>query len=161
MKIPLNDIMHRRPSFREERSGIVEANVLYHVRRAPMFSGVHTQKAGSQRSRKPREFGNIVTGAYKPVRAKHSRFVPVQDSLAIVADSEFSRHAVLSLRQFAQFSQSRNGFRSCWGLDIKDQPIGTFGEVEVVPEPGSLLLLLSAAGVALLPLVFRQVARLR
>src|SRR5664279_739062 len=30
MKIPLNDLMHRRPSFREERSGIVEANVLYH-----------------------------------------------------------------------------------------------------------------------------------
>jgi hypothetical protein len=102
--------------------------------------------------------GNLpltIHGDYKPVRAKHSRFVPVQDSLAIVADSEFSRHAVLSLRQFAQFSQSRNGFRSCWGLDIKDQPIGTFGEVEVVPEPGSLLLLLSAAGVALLPLVFR------
>ena len=29
---------------------------------------------------------------YKPVRAKHPRFVPVQDSLAILAVSEFSRY---------------------------------------------------------------------
>jgi hypothetical protein len=39
------------------------SNVFYHVRRAPMFSGVHRQKTGSQRSRRPRELGNIVTGA--------------------------------------------------------------------------------------------------
>ncbi len=29
---------------------------------------------------------------YKPVRAKHSRVVPVRNSLAIVNDSEFSRY---------------------------------------------------------------------
>src|SRR5664279_3115306 len=45
-------------------------NVFYHVRRAPMFSGVHKQKTGSQRSRRPRELGNIVTGAYEPVLGK-------------------------------------------------------------------------------------------
>ena len=38
------------------------------------------------------QFGNMVSGVYKPVRAKHSRFLPVQDSLAIVAASEFSRY---------------------------------------------------------------------
>jgi len=31
-------------------------------------------------------------GDYKPVGAEHSRFVPVQDSLVIVANSEFSRY---------------------------------------------------------------------
>jgi hypothetical protein len=35
---------------------------------------------------------HIVAGAYKPVRAKHSRFAAVQNSFAILADSEFSRH---------------------------------------------------------------------
>ena len=40
-------------------------------------------------------------------------------------------------------------------LISKGNQIGTFGEVDVVPEPGSLLLLLSAVGVALLPVVFR------
>src|SRR5271157_2722934 len=34
--------------------------------RAPLFSGVHSQIAGSQLSRRPREFGNIVPGAYTP-----------------------------------------------------------------------------------------------
>ena len=38
------------------------------------------------------EFGDIVTRVYKPVRAKHSQFVLVHDTLAIVADSEFSRY---------------------------------------------------------------------
>src|SRR5208283_4933862 len=35
---------------------------------------------------------HIVAGAYKPVRAKDSRFVLLQDSLPIIADSEFSRY---------------------------------------------------------------------
>jgi len=43
-------------------------------------------------SSQPRRFCHIVAGVYKPVRAKHSRFVPMQDSLAIAAASEFSRY---------------------------------------------------------------------
>jgi len=38
------------------------------------------------------QFGNIVSDMYKPVRAKDSRFVLLQDSLPIIADSEFSRY---------------------------------------------------------------------
>ena len=58
-------------------------NVFYHVRRAPMFSGVHRPKAGSQRSRRPREFGNVVPGGYTPVLAKRSKHFSLDDSLAI------------------------------------------------------------------------------
>ena len=32
------------------------------------------------------------TGVYKPVRTKHSEIAPVQESLAIIVDSEFSRY---------------------------------------------------------------------
>jgi hypothetical protein len=39
-----------------------------------------------------RQFRNIVPGVYKPVPAKHSRSLPVQDSLAIVAASDFARY---------------------------------------------------------------------
>jgi len=51
-----------------------------------LFSGVHSQKAGSQRSRRPREFGNVVPGGYTPVLAKHSKNSSLEDSLAIGID---------------------------------------------------------------------------
>ena len=58
-------------------------NVVYHAvmrGRAPLFSGVHSEKSGSQRSRRPREFGNVVPGGYIPVLAKR---VPVIARLRI------------------------------------------------------------------------------
>ena len=36
------------------------------------------------------EFGDIVTGVYQPVHAKHYRLLTVLDNLAIVVDPEFS-----------------------------------------------------------------------
>jgi hypothetical protein len=49
---------------------------------APLFFGAHNQKAGSQCSRRPREIGNIVPGAYALELAKHAKQVPLNDSLA-------------------------------------------------------------------------------
>jgi hypothetical protein len=50
--------------------------------------GFGTGTPGCERS----HFCHIVAGVYKPVRAKHSRSLPVRDSLAIVAASDFSRY---------------------------------------------------------------------
>ena len=51
-----------------------------------------TGSCGGRVSWAPGRFGGIVPSVYKPVRAKDSRFVLLQDSLPIIADSEFSRY---------------------------------------------------------------------
>src|ERR1022692_1424241 len=76
-------------SFFRSPSILGNDDVLYHAvmrGRAPLFSGVHSEKAGSQRSRRPREFGNLASGMYTPVLAEHSKHFSVEDSLAIGVD---------------------------------------------------------------------------
>ncbi|MGA9567676.1 MAG: hypothetical protein WBS19_19270, partial [Candidatus Korobacteraceae bacterium] len=74
----------------QQYAGIMLMLVHAHAKRLPHsgFVQVRFEEVAPRQA----EFGDIVTRVYKPVRAKHSQFVLVHDTLAIVADSEFSRY---------------------------------------------------------------------